>query len=137
METLQKEGKCIYIGISNVNLAQLELLYERATVKPKFVQNRCYAQLGWDIKVREFCKQKGIIYQGFSLLTANTFVLPHLQHISDKLQRTPAQVLFKFAQQIDILPLTGTANQEHMQEDLALNFDLTNEDIEFIKKIAL
>ena len=42
---------------------------------PAFVQNRCYARLGWDRVVRQFCRAHNIVYQGFSLLTANQEVL--------------------------------------------------------------
>ena len=58
-----------------MSLGQLKLLCERAEVAPHFVQNRCYAVLGWDREVRAFCKDRGIVYQGFSLLTANRDVV--------------------------------------------------------------
>ncbi len=32
---------------------------------------------------------------------------------------TPAQVIFRFAQLVGMLPLTGTRNPQHMREDLA------------------
>src|SRR5205807_9143961 len=60
------------IGICNVTAEQLDILCDFAEVKPTFVQNRCFAQLGWDKDVRRVCAANGIVYQGFSLLTANT-----------------------------------------------------------------
>ncbi len=137
MEKIYQEKQTHHLGISNVNVDQLKLLYEKAMIKPTFVQNRCYAQLEWDKEMREFCNKKDIIYQGFSLLTANTFVLPKVQHIAARLNRTPTQVIFKFAMQMGILPLTGTTNSTHMQEDLALDFNLTGEDVQFIENIAV
>ncbi len=136
METIQEEGKITYIGISNVDLGQIKELYEKAAVKPTLVQNRCYAQSGWDKEVREFCKKKGLIYQGFSLLTANTFIVPKLKFLAERYQKTPAQIIFRFAQQSEILPLTGTTNPKHLQEDIILDFDLENEEIQFIENIA-
>ena len=47
MEAIHKEGKTIHLGVSNVSIEQLKLLYKEAKVKPTFVQNRCFAQLGW------------------------------------------------------------------------------------------
>jgi hypothetical protein len=60
------------------------------------VQNRCYAALGWDKEVREICQTHGIIYQGFSLLTANREVLvdSDLRAIAKRLGTGPAQVIF-------------------------------------------
>lgn len=71
MEAVHAKGLAKVLGVSNVNARQLELLVKGAKVKPTFVQNRCYANQGWDSAVRAICKEKGIIYQGFSLLTAN------------------------------------------------------------------
>ena len=71
MEGLYQSGKTKMIGISNVTAGQLALLCEQANVKPMVVQNRCFAAVGWDKEVREICQAQGIIYQGFSLLTAN------------------------------------------------------------------
>lgn len=137
METLQKEGKMVHLGISNINIEQLKLLYHTSIIKPTFVQNRCYAQLGWDKEIRKFCTEKGIIYQGFSLLTANAFLLPQLTSLADKYNKTSAQVIFRFAQHLSILPLTGTTNEKHMKEDLQLNFDLEKEEIQYIETMAL
>lgn len=137
MEAIQKEGQTTHLGVSNVNIGQLLLLFAGAKIKPAFVQNRCFAQHGWDKKVREFCEQNGIIYQGFSLLTANPFVLPQMKHIADKYKKTPAQIVLKFSMQIGMLPLTGTTSEIHMKEDLALDFSLEKEELEFIGNIAV
>ena len=77
METIHANGHTRLLGISNVNLHQLEALCRDARVRPHFVQNRCYASQGWDRLVRDFCNAHNITYQGFSLLTANRAVLAH------------------------------------------------------------
>ena len=140
MEGLYQSGKTKMIGISNVTALQLIQLCEQANVKPMVVQNRCYAALGWDKEVREICQAHGIIYQGFSLLTANTEILadPEIRTIAKRLGATPAQVVFRFAMQIEMLPLTGTTSEKHMKEDLqAERFALSTEEIRRIETIAL
>lgn len=140
MEDFYQAGKTKMIGISNVAAEQLMQLCERAQHKPMVVQNRCFAALGWDQQVREICQANGIIYQGFSLLTANQAVLidPAIHAIAQKLGAGIAQVIFRFAMQIGMLPLTGTTNQRHMKEDLqADQFTLSQEEIEDIETIAL
>jgi len=130
MEQLVAEGGAKAIGISNVNAGQLELLLKLSTVKPAFVQNRCYARLGWDAEVRAICEGHGVVYQGFSLLTANTRVVSHrlLQAIAAERGCTPAQAVFSFARRIGILPLVGTTRAEHMRDDLiALELKLNDE----------
>ena len=103
------------------------------------VQNRCYAMLKWDQEVREICEAQGIIYQGFSLLTANTEVIRDqgVTKIAGRVGSSPLQVIFRFAQQIGMLPLTGTTNLQHMKEDLAIErFDLTPEEMNYLEKIG-
>lgn len=139
MEGIYQSGKTKMIGISNVAAGQLAQLCEQANVKPMVVQNRCYAALGWDKEVRDICQAHGIIYQGFSLLTANREVLiyPEIQKIAKRLGAGPAQIIFRFAMQIGMLPLTGTTSQQHMKEDLqAEQLSLSSQEIERIEKIA-
>ena len=140
MEGLYQSGKTKMIGISNVTAGQLTQLCEQANHKPMVVQNRCFAALGWDQEVREICQAHGIIYQGFSLLTANREVLadPEIRAIAKRLGASPAQVIFRFAMQIGMLPLTGTTSQQHMKEDLqAEQLALSTEEIQRIETIAL
>jgi diketogulonate reductase-like aldo/keto reductase len=141
METYLGAGKTKIIGISNVQANQLQELCEKASVKPMVVQNRCYAVMGWDKEVREICKAQGIIYQGFSLLTANQDVLrdPQVWEIAKRVGANPLQVIFRFALQIGMLPVTGTTNEQHMKDDLAVltKFELSTDDLQKIEFIAL
>lgn len=139
MEDLFYQGKVRLLGISNVNLTQLETLYKYAVVKPSFVQNRCFANTQWDLAIRLFCKKHGIIYQAFSLLTANQSYLStvRLQKLTQKYDKTIAQIVFRFALQLGMLPLTGTSSQYHMQEDLDLDsFELSPDSMNVIEKIS-
>jgi diketogulonate reductase-like aldo/keto reductase len=140
MENLYRSGKTKMIGISNVAAGQLTQLCEQAKVKPMVVQNRCFAALGWDMEVREICRANGIVYQGFSLLTANREVLadPEIHAIAKRLGTTLPQVIFRFAQQIGMLPLTGTTSEQHMKEDLqSEQLSLSPEEIQLIETIAV
>jgi len=140
MEGLYRSGKTKMIGISNIAAGQLTQLCERANHKPMVVQNRCFAALGWDRAVREICRANGIVYQGFSLLTANREVLAdrEIHTIAERLGVTPAQIIFRFAMQSGMLPLTGTTSPQHMKEDLqAERLALSSEEIQRIETIAL
>ncbi len=140
MEELYQAGRTKMIGISNVNANQLSTLCEKATVKPMVVQNRCYAAMGWDKEVRDLCKTHNIVYQGFSLLTANREVLQDsaIAKMAQRFKTSSLQIIFRFAQHIGMLPLTGTTSEQHMKEDLSVEgFELSEEEVLFIEKIAL
>jgi len=139
MEAAQRAGKVGQIGISNVTLGQLQELHRSASTKPAVVQNRCFARTGWDRAVRQFCASHGIVYQGFSLLTANPEVLRHptVRAISARLGKTPAQIVFRFALQIGMVALTGTTSRQHMREDLAVEqFGLEADEVAAIERLA-
>ncbi len=136
MEQIHDAGLVNFLGISNVDLDQLEALCRGARVKPTFVQNRCYAELKWDLEVRAFCKKEKILYQGFSLLTANRAHLSHplVMQIARAHKRTVPQIAFCFAYQVGMLPLTGTTSASHMAEDLqSRDFSLSAEEIATIE----
>jgi diketogulonate reductase-like aldo/keto reductase len=128
-EAMRKErnaGRTRLLGVSNISLRQLQQMEATGAERPASVQNRCFAHLGWDREVRLFCRERNIVYQGFSLLTANVEVLHHtvVTNLARSMKATPAQVVFIFARAVGILPLTGTASAEHMEQDVA-SMDLT------------
>jgi diketogulonate reductase-like aldo/keto reductase len=140
MEELQFDGKTKLLGVSNVSLEQLQLLCDKARVKPSFVQNRCYAIRQWDRPIREFCAAQGLIFQGFSLLTANRDVLQsrQLAEIAKRHGRSVQQIVFRFAIEVGMLPLTGTTNPEHMQQDLEIfDFMLEPTETRIIEMLAV
>ena len=140
IEQLYESKRTKMIGVSNVSAEQLTLLCATARHRPMVVQNRCYAALGWDQDVRAICRAHQIIYQGFSLLTANrdVFADPEARAMAVRYGMGPAQLVFRFAMQIGMLPLTGTTNPQHMKEDLdAARFALAPEDLRQIENIGL
>jgi diketogulonate reductase-like aldo/keto reductase len=141
-EAMVKErdaGRTRLLGVSNVSLLHLEQMAAAHTEAPAFVQNRCFARLGWDRAVRQFCRDRKIIYQGFSLLTANPEAVHHpmIAKLATRANAAPAQVIFRFAQVVGMLPLTGTSNAEHMKQDLASRtLEISAEEVKAIESLA-
>lgn len=141
-EAMRRErdaGRTRWLGVSNVALGHLQQVEAGGAELPSYVQNRCFARLGWDREVRAFCRDRNIVYQGFSLLTANAEVLQHPSFVdlAQQLNATAAQVVFAFARAVGILPLTGTSNAEHMRQDLgSLQLSLPVEVVRAIESMA-
>jgi diketogulonate reductase-like aldo/keto reductase len=139
MEAVHDSGRARRLGVSNFSLEQLERLCQKARVRPRFVQNRCYASTGWDRRIREFCTAQGLVYQGFSLLTANRDALAHpeMSRIAKRHGRTASQIVFRFALEVGMVALTGTTDPDHMRADLnVLHFRLEPEEVEQIGNLA-
>jgi diketogulonate reductase-like aldo/keto reductase len=132
-------GRARLLGVSNIALSHLEEMKASGAELPAFVQNRCFARSGWDRELRLFCNAHSIVYQGFSLLTANSGLLEHppFVNLATEFNATPAQVVFAFAQAVGILPLTGTSDAEHMRQDLAsLQIKIPDEIVTALESVA-
>jgi diketogulonate reductase-like aldo/keto reductase len=136
MEDAVDEGLVGLLGISNVSVDQLDALLGRARIRPVFVQNRCLARASWDAEVRAVCHTHNAIYQAFSLLSGNREVLflkPPVTEIARRHNKTVPQVVFRFAIQLGMLPLTGTTDGAHMRQDLDIfDFTLTRDETETV-----
>lgn len=140
MEALHESGRTRFLGVSNVTLEQLESLCQGARVQPCFVQNRCYAITAWDRQVRQFCAANNIVYQGFSLLTANAQVLARsaISRIAERHGCSVSQIVFRFALDVGMIALTGTSDAEHMRADLnVFDFQLDPQEIATIEQLAV
>jgi diketogulonate reductase-like aldo/keto reductase len=139
MEALHDSGRVRLLGVSNISLEQLRDLCREARVRPRFVQNRCFADRDWDRAVRHFCAANEMAYQGFSLLTANRDVLDHpeMARIAERHGRTASQIVFRFALDVGMMPLTGTTNADHMRADLEVfDFHLEPDEVRRIERLA-
>jgi diketogulonate reductase-like aldo/keto reductase len=129
IEAIIDTGGIRQAGISNCyTLSTLRDLHRAARHKPAVVQNRFYAQTGYDRDIRAFCVDNGLVYQSFWTLSANPEVLAHARvaALAAAHRKTAAQVLFRFLTQSAVVPLTGTRSEAHMREDLAIfDFGLT------------
>ena len=121
MEDLQRGGGTRLLGVSNVSADQLEELCAGAKVQPAVVQNRCFTRPHADRAVRDVCQERGIAYQGFSLLTGHRTLLRHpdVHAIAHRLGATVPQVVFRYCLERGMVVLTGTTSPRHMAEDLA------------------
>jgi diketogulonate reductase-like aldo/keto reductase len=132
MEQAVEQGLVRQLGISNCyDVDVFTRLCRQASVQPAVLQNRFYADTGYDKALRALCRARQIVYQSFWTLTANPQLLAHgvLVALCNKYKRTPAQILFRYLTQSGIAPVTGTQSLDHMREDLAI-FDFALDAIE-------
>jgi diketogulonate reductase-like aldo/keto reductase len=133
MEAAADEGLVGLLGISNVAADQLKALLSGARIRPAFVQNRCFVHADWDHETRTLCRKENITYQAFALLSGNRQPLlkPCVTEIAHHYGKTVPQIVYRFALELGMLPLTGTTNIAHMRENLDIfDFTLTRNEIE-------
>jgi diketogulonate reductase-like aldo/keto reductase len=129
LESFVDSGQVRQLGISNCyDPADLERLYETARIKPAVIQNRFYADTGYDREIRAYCNKHQINYQSFWTLSANPQLLANetIAALASAYKRSAPQILFRYLTQIGVVPLTGTKSETHMREDLGIfDFELT------------
>lgn len=135
MEDAADEGLVGLLGISNVAVDQLKALLYGARIRPTFVQNRCFVRASWDHDMYTLCQKENIVYQAFALLSGNRQALlqPCMTEIAQHYSKTVPQVVYRFAFELGMLPLTGTTDVTHMRDSLDIfDFTLTHDEIETV-----
>ena len=110
-----------HLGISNVNLNNLELLYDLMDIKPAIVQNRFYPSNSFDTRLRRFCVENGIVYQAFGVLTQNTFLLESepVKVLAGEIGTQNQMALYCLILGLEnTVVLNGTTNVGRMKSDL-------------------
>ena len=113
-------GEIRNLGISNCNLFTLMELYERARIKPSVVQNRFYANTKFDIGIRQFCKERNIVYQSFWTLSGNPSLVwsNEVGSLANQLGISTQSALYCLVLGLgNISILNGTKSAHHMLED--------------------
>ncbi|KAH0564995.1 hypothetical protein GP486_001610 [Trichoglossum hirsutum] len=129
MEHLVSRGVVRYLGVCNVDYPTLSTIFERATIKPAFVQNRFKRSNGYDRRVKKFCTENRISYQVFGVLSAQNadlLSLPVVKEMARKEDISVQQALRLLVlasgktSGLEMCLLTHTAKMEHMKNSLFL-----------------
>ncbi|RHY84962.1 hypothetical protein DYB37_004071 [Aphanomyces astaci] len=139
MEQLHRDGKARRIGISNMYSPQaFSRLFHEASVPPSVLQNRFYADTGYDTELRQFCREHNVQYQSFWTLTGNPKLVhgPQVAAIAARVGATHEQVWYRFVMALGIVPLSGTTSKQHMAEDVAVELvSLTKDDVTTLARL--
>lgn len=140
LEEFHSAGIVKQLGISNCYSPDLfQKIYSHATVKPAILQNRFYPSTRYDHTLRQWCRQRDIIYQSFWTLTANPDLLVHpvLTDLAKSYSLSTAQILFRLLTLTGVAPLTGTTSMHHMRQDLDIfSIHLNESEIESFRQLV-
>lgn len=114
-----------HLGISNVTLPVLQALCDThgsgsTLPKPAVVQNRLRPNF-YEPELYEFCRQRGIVFEAFWTLTANTNLLKSepVTRVAEEAGVEPPVAMYSlFLGFENWAVLDGTKSHEHMKEDL-------------------
>jgi len=126
LEELYKEGLCRAIGVSNFTPRHLEELLSVCDVPPMVNQ----IELSPYLQQKELvglCRSKGIVVEAYCPLTRGKKIRdPRLVKIAMEHDRTPAQVLIRYAIQKGTVPIPKSKDSARIVENSKVfDFELT------------
>lgn len=145
MEGLVDAGLVKNIGVCNFGTAGLRDIQSYAKIQPSVLQVELHPYLTQEKLIR-FCKETGIVVTGFSPLGAQSYFSLNMAeaqeavlnnetvvNIAQAHDRTPAQVVQRWAVQRGTAIVPKTTNLERLKENLALfDFELTEDEMNAI-----
>jgi diketogulonate reductase-like aldo/keto reductase len=124
LENLVDAGRCEAIGLSNISLEKLQEVVEAARIKPAVVEVESHPYLPeWELL--EYCQRQGIVLLAFAALghamEPRLLDDPVIIAISQRLRKTPAQVVLAWAIQRGTALLTTSVTPSRIRENLELS----------------
>uniref|UniRef100_A0A1B6K3N8 NADP-dependent oxidoreductase domain-containing protein n=1 Tax=Homalodisca liturata TaxID=320908 RepID=A0A1B6K3N8_9HEMI len=146
MEKLVDQGLTKYIGLSNMNVKQVERIYQIARIKPSNLQIELNAYLHCN-EEQELCKKLDMTLTSYATLGSpglakgafdgsETPVIndPLLKKIGGNYNKSPAQVLIRYLLQLGIAVIPKSVNPDHVKENIEVfGFELSNADMQQLK----
>ena len=139
MEKLYKEGMCKAIGVCNCNIHHLNELESVAEIMPMVNEFECHP-LFTQKELREYCKEKNIQVMAYTSTgrmderLKKTVLVP----LAKKYNKSIAQIILRWHQQIGNIPIINSVNPKHMVENTNIyDFNLSNEEIASIESINI
>ncbi|WP_420386732.1 aldo/keto reductase [Roseivirga sp.] len=135
LEEAYQAGKLKAIGVSNFEKEDLENIMESCTEPP--MVNQVLAHISnTPTDLIEFCEQHQILVEAYSPIGHGELMKDKaVQDIAAKYSVSVPQLGIRYDIQLGLLPLPKTANPDHMKTNAALDFEISDEDMNTLKSM--
>ena len=135
LEDAYKAGKLRAIGVSNFLQEDIESLWETAEIKPMVNQVLCHISNS-PLELIGYCQKKGIVMEAYSPVAhGEALKIRAIADMAEKDEVTIPQLCIRFDIQLGMIVLPKTANPEHMKTNAAVDFVISDEDMEILKHL--
>ncbi len=132
LEDAQAAGKVRVIGVSNFLRDDLENLMDGCRVKPAVNQILLHIS-NTDAELVEYCRQQEIQVEAYSPIAhGEALKNPAIAKMAEKYGVSAAQLCIRYVIQLGTVALPKTANPEHMKSNAAVDFMISDEDMELL-----
>jgi len=135
LEEAYKAGKLRAIGVSNFEIADLDNILEACSVKP--MVNQILAHISnTPHELIQYTQEKGILVEAYSPIAHGELMKNQaVLKIAEKYSASVPQLGIRYVLQLGLLALPKTANPAHMKSNAAVDFVISDEDMEFLKNM--
>ena len=136
LEDALDAGKVRAIGVSNFLQADLENILADCRVRP--MVNQVLAHAGnTPFELIDWCRQRGILVEAYSPV-AHGAVLGNeeIAAIAERYGVSVPQLCIRYCLQLGLVALPKTGNPEHIRANAAVDFDITDSDMEALRGVA-
>ena len=135
LEDAYKAGKLRAIGVSNFEKADLDNILESCTVK--LMVNQILAHISNTPKeLIQYSQDNGILVEAYSPIAHGELMKNQaVIKMAEKYGVSVPQLSIRYVLQLDLLPLPKTANPAHMKSNAAVDFVISDEDMDFLKNM--
>lgn len=137
MEAIYKSGRVRAIGVSNYNVRQLQATLDIASVAPSVNQMRC-SVFGYDKVVYKLCQQQNVAFEAYSPLTRGKQLNnKELAQIAENYNRSPAQVLLRWALQKNMIIIPKSQHQKRIIDNANIfDFAISDSDMQTLETFS-
>ncbi len=136
LEEAHEAGRIRSIGVSNFQQVDLENLLANGSVKP--VVNQILAHISnTPFDVIDYCKNNDILVEAYSPMGHGAVLSnPVIAAMSDRYGVSPAQLCIRYCLELGLLPLPKTANPDHMRSNAEVNFTISRDDMDVLRRVT-
>ena len=131
LEALQEQGLARAIGVSNFGRDRLAKLLRSATRRPAVNQVQ-FSPYQYRRRLLDYCNEQEVAFEAYSPLARGRGLdNPVITAIAERLDRTPAQVMLRWAIQHKTVVIPKSSRQDRIRSNAQLfDFELTGADME-------
>ena len=130
-----KAGKLRAIGVSNFLQEDIENLWDWAEVKPMVNQVLCHIS-NTPLELIEYCRRRGIVMEAYSPVAhGEALKNEKIAEMAARYGVSVPQLCIRYDIQLGMIVLPKTANPAHMRSNAEVDFQISDGDMEILKKI--
>ncbi|WP_456271172.1 aldo/keto reductase [Bacillus sp. AK031] len=135
LEEAYNAGKLRAIGLSNFQKEDLDNILSACTVKP--MVNQILAHISnTPEELIQYTQEQGILVEAYSPIAHGELMKNQkVVELAEKYGVSVPQLSIRYDLQLGLLPLPKTANPNHMRNNAEVDFEISEEDMEFLKNL--